>query len=185
MKERWALSAYSYTKKAIEEVEREVTAANIRLPTKVTTPLSSGYRPELDNTLELDPNRQNYYQGLIGIFIWICELGRIEIVTPVSMLSRYLVMAREGHLGQEFHIFAYLKGFMRYTMVFDDTESVVDESRFLNCDWDEFYPDAVESLPKEMPEPRGKPLLMSFFVDADHFWVKIHASVTLGSVNIS
>ena len=92
LKEIWSLSAYSYTKKAVEEVERELTAANLRLPTKVTTPLSSGYRPELDSKPELDPKRQNYYQGLIGILRWICELGRVDIVTPVSMLSRYLVM---------------------------------------------------------------------------------------------
>ena len=32
----------------------------------------------------------------------------------------------------------------------------------------EFYPDAMEAVPPNMPEPRGKPVIMSTFVDADH-----------------
>ena len=31
-----------------------------------------------------------------------------------------------------------------------------------------FYPDAKEAVPPNMPEPRGKPVIMSTFVDADH-----------------
>ena len=55
-------------------MERELKEASLKLPTKVTTPLSSGYRPEIDVTAELDPDKQNYYQGLIGVLRWICEL---------------------------------------------------------------------------------------------------------------
>jgi hypothetical protein len=115
------MTSTNYTKKAIDEVERELKEASLKLPTKVTTPLSSGYCPEIDARAELDPDKQNYYQGLIGVLRWICELGRIDILTPVSMLSRYLVSARRGHLEQVFHIFAYLKAHERSTMVFDDT----------------------------------------------------------------
>ena len=42
---------------------------------KVTTPLTSGYRPELDQSRELNAERLNDFQGLIGILQWICELG--------------------------------------------------------------------------------------------------------------
>eukprot|EP00978_Attheya_sp_CCMP212_P034406 scaffold143909_cov63-Attheya_sp.AAC.2 len=83
-------------------------------------------------------------------------------------MSRYLVSAREGHLEQVFHIFAYLKAHKRSTMVGDDTEPTFDESRFNECDWAEFYPDAAEKIPSDMPEPRGKSVVMSVFVDADH-----------------
>ena len=107
----------------------------MKLPTKVTTPLSSGYRPELDTTLELDADRHNYYQGLIGVLRWICELGRLDIMTAVSMLSRYLFSAREGHLEKVFHIFAYLKNYDRSTMLFDDSEPTINESCFEVCDW--------------------------------------------------
>jgi hypothetical protein len=162
------MSSTNYTKKAIEEVERELREANLKLPTKVTTPLASGYRPEIDATAELDADRQNYYQGLIGVLRWICELGRIDILTSVSMLSRYLVATRRGHLEQVFHIFAYLKAHTRSTLVFDDTEPNFTGSTFNKCDWSEFYPDAAEAIPSNAPEPRGKSVTMSCFVDADH-----------------
>ena len=116
-------------------MERELKEVGLRLQTKASTPLASGYRPEIDVTPELDADRQNYYQGLVGILRWTCELGRLDIMPAVSMMSRYLVQAREGHMNQVFHIFAYLKIYCRSTMVFDDNEPVVDESRFIQADW--------------------------------------------------
>ena len=54
-------------------------------------------------------------------------------------------------------------------MVFDNTEPEYDGRRFKRCDWSEYYPDAPrEILPVGMPAPRGKPVVMSCFVDADH-----------------
>ena len=35
-------------------------------------------------------------------------------------------------------------------------------------DWKEFYPDTVESIPKDRPELRGKLCTMTCYVDADH-----------------
>ena len=40
------------------------------------------------------------------------------------MLPRYIVLPREGHLQQVFHIFAHLKRHKHSRMVFDDTELV-------------------------------------------------------------
>jgi hypothetical protein len=111
MKQVWTMSAQEYNKRTIEEVERELKFNNQFLPKKVETPLSSGYRPELDFSSELPAHQVNYFQGLIGILQWIVELGRIDIIIPVSLLSRYLVSPREGHLQQAFWIFAYLKQF--------------------------------------------------------------------------
>ena len=167
-KTRWAMSSTNYTKKAIEEVERELTKVDKRLPTKVPTPLGGGYRPELDQTAELDAKRQNYYQGLIGVLRWICELGRLDILVAVSLMSRYLAQARVGQLEQVFHIFAYLKNHSRSKLVFDDTLPGVDERRFTECDWSEFYPDAAEAIPTDCPPEKGKPVLMYCFCDADH-----------------
>lgn len=162
------MSSTNYTKKAVAEVERELKEIDMRLPTKTKTPLSSGYRPEIDATAELDPDRLNYYQGLIGILRWICELGRLDIMVPVSMMSRYLVSAREGQLNQVFHIFAYLKEHERSTIVFDDTEPWFDDRRFVQADWSDYYDGAAEAIPEDMPEPLGKAVSTSCFVDADH-----------------
>ena len=167
-KVRWAFESTSYIKKAIGEIEKELEDSNLKLLPNAKTPLASGYRPELDTSPELGSKQLNYFQGLIGILRWACEIGRIDILMPVSLLSRYLVSARQGHLEQVFHIFAYLKHHPRSTMVFDDTVPVFRGERFVNCDWSEFYPDACEAIPEVMPESRGREVVMTCFVDADH-----------------
>ena len=72
LKPRWALSSDLYVKRAVANVERELADVGERLSTKVKTPLTPGYRPEMDTSPELDSNRANYYQGLIGVLRWMC-----------------------------------------------------------------------------------------------------------------
>ena len=52
--------------------------------------------------------------------------------------------------------------------MFDDTYPMFNGKRFMKCDWSEFYPDAAEAIPENMPTPRGKEVSMTCFVDADH-----------------
>ena len=53
-------------------------------------------------------------------------------------------------------------------MVFDDTEPVIDDNAFKICDWSEFYTDAEEAIPHNVPEAQGNGVTMTSFVDADH-----------------
>ena len=80
------MSSNLYVKHAVTEVERELKQIECCLSTRFTTPLSQGYRPELDVSAELDAKQSNYYQGLIGILLWMCELGRINIIFRVALL---------------------------------------------------------------------------------------------------
>ena len=52
------MSSTEYTKKTIDEVERELKKVDKILPTKVTTPLGSSYRPKLDQMEDLDVKQQ-------------------------------------------------------------------------------------------------------------------------------
>lgn len=167
-KMRWALASTKYTKRAIADLEVELNWIEKRLSTKVTTPLASRYRPELDQSAKLNPERQNYFHGLISVLRWICVHGRLNILMPVSMLSRYLVSAQVDHLNQAFQSFAFLKRYETSTMVFDDTEPEFHERRFKEYDWSECYPNAKESLSLDMPQQMGKTVVMSCFVDADY-----------------
>ena len=170
-KARWAMSSDSYVKTAVETVENSLKQVNLEfLPKKrIETPISAGYKPEQDASVELDPERLNYFQGLIGVLRWICELGRLDIVLPVALLSRYLSSPRLGHLEQSLHIFAYLKKYNRSKMVFDETmPDFSDTSNFAVNDWTEVYPDAKEVIPLDQPQARGNPVSMTCFEDADH-----------------
>jgi hypothetical protein len=87
--------------------------------------LQGGYNPELDESPKLDPTRENLYQSQIGILRLCVELGRIDIITEVSMLSTYLCLPREGHLEAAFHVFAYLGLHHNARVVFDPTYPAV------------------------------------------------------------
>jgi hypothetical protein len=168
LKQVWTMSAQDYIKRAVEEVERELKLKNAYFPKKVETPFSHGYRPEMDFSAALCPQQTNYFQGLIGILHWIVELGRIDIIVPVSMLSRYLVSPREGHLQQAYRIFAYLRQFNRPMLVFDDSEPIFPSQDFHTCNWASHYPEAKEKIPPDTPEPLGHSISTTCYVDADH-----------------
>ena len=52
-RECWAMSSDKYCASAVMNVEESLKKRGMRLPSKCYTPLSSGYRPELDATAEL------------------------------------------------------------------------------------------------------------------------------------
>jgi hypothetical protein len=68
------LSPTKYVTEAIKNVEHYLTEHSLKLPNRAGTPLSSGYRPEMDVSPELDPEKANYYQSLIGILRWAVEI---------------------------------------------------------------------------------------------------------------
>ncbi len=117
----WGHSSEEYVKQAITNVEMELLKDGRRLCGRYSTPMSSNYRPELDYTPFLDDKAANYYMELIGILRWLVELGRIDIMVDVSLLSSYTMQPRMGHLDQVFHIFGYLKRNKRATIVFDES----------------------------------------------------------------
>jgi len=49
------------------DVETEPKKIKKRLPTKISTLLTSNYCPDLDLTAEINAERLNYYQGQIGV----------------------------------------------------------------------------------------------------------------------
>jgi hypothetical protein len=169
----WAMSSSKYVKEAVRLVEQELIKMNKRLPNRVHTPLSSGYRPELDVSPLLEDKEANYYQQLIGVLRWAVELGRIDIAFCTAIMSKYMVQPRHGHLNELFHMFAYLKAHDRSRLVLDASRPHVDESRFIKQDWTDFYRDAEEPIPPNAPEPRGKSVILSCFVDANHAGDKI------------
>jgi hypothetical protein len=164
----WAISSGTYVQRAIKEVERELAKVGKQLKRKVVSSLASGYRLELYAWSELDENRASYFASLMGFLRWCIKLGRINIIVEVNLLAPFQACPREGRLKQMFHLFAYLKQYNQSSLVLDWTEPSLDEKMFKECDWKEYYPGATEAIPDNMPEPCGKPVLTTCFVDADH-----------------
>ena len=74
------------------------------MPTQAANPFVMGYEPEIDETPALDPDQASYFQSIIGVMQWMCEIGRIHIATEKLLLSLHLVYPREGHLDAALHV---------------------------------------------------------------------------------
>jgi len=83
-------------------------------------------------------------------------------------MSQFLALPREGHLEQAFHIMGYLKSYRKMRILFDSGYPKVKESWFMEYDCFDFYKDAKEALPPNMPETRGNDVILTCFVDAGH-----------------
>jgi hypothetical protein len=69
----WGHSSEEYVKQAIANVEKELSNYNHQLSGWFSTPMTPGYRPELDYSPYLADQAVNYYMELIGILLWIVE----------------------------------------------------------------------------------------------------------------
>ena len=176
----WSMSSHDYVNNSIKTLE-ELLSNEGSIPLRSygkkagERPFPVKYRPEVDVSPELGEELTNRYMQLIGTLRWAIELGRVDICTEVSVLSQYQCAPREGHLDAVYRIFWYLKCCLKKKqigrIVFDATNPYIDESLF-NPDqdgmWKDFYPDAEESVPPNAPEPRGRRITTSCYVDADH-----------------
>ncbi len=85
----WGHSLEEFIKQALANVEAELKREGKQLKGRFSTPLSPNYRPELDYTPFLSDSAANYYMELIGILRWAVELGWIDIMIHVSLMSSY------------------------------------------------------------------------------------------------
>jgi hypothetical protein len=95
-----------YVQSAVQDVHEYLAALpwDHKLLKKAYGPFAGGYKPELDEISELDSIRANLYQSKMGILHWCVDLGRIDIITEVSMLSTDFFLPREGELEVIFHV---------------------------------------------------------------------------------
>jgi hypothetical protein len=126
----WSISSVNYVKAAIDNVEEGLRKKRWKLPTKITTPMASAFVPELDGTPELEPEDIQYFQELIGMLRWATEIGRVDILHEILILSQYQASPREGHLEQVLHIFAFLKKKPKLTIYLDHSLPEIDYGEF-------------------------------------------------------
>ena len=166
----WLQSPSKYIQEAVRKAEQYfIDEYSLPFKKKCTSPFTPNYRPELDTSPELDPTKATRFMSDIGVLRWIVEIGRVDIVTEVSLLSSHLAMPREGHLEQVWHIYSFLKNRHNGCLIFDPTYPEIDRSSFNHGEsWKDYYGDVKELLPPNAPPPRGREAVLRVFVDSDH-----------------
>jgi hypothetical protein len=137
------------------------------------------YHSEEDTTDELDAKQASVYRGLIGSANWIVTLGRLDIAFATNNLARFAMKPRQGHFAAALRLFGYLKAFTNGRLLVDTNFPIRPVDTNVTYDWTEFYPDAAEELPPDMPKPLGRTVQTCCYVDADH----AHDTVTRRSVS--
>ena len=166
--ECWSMSPDKYVAASVLNVEEKLAKDGLKLPGHCKSPMTTGYHPSEDISAELTAEGLKYYQELIGILRWAIEIGRLDILLEVSLLSSHLALPRKGHLEQVYHIFGYLKTHPKRRLYMDPDHPNIDENRFVQYDWTEIYRYAEELIPPNLPEPRGRYISTHCFVDSDH-----------------
>ena len=166
----WTITSLDYINVAIKTIEEALKNRPWKLPTKVTTPMVTNYYPELDDSPELEQKDIQFYQEMMGMLRWATELGKVDVLHELSLLSQYQACPRQGHLEQALHIFAYLKKKPKTTLYLNPELPYIDYSEFTTKpdEFKEYYRDAEEELPYKMPRPRGEPVVTTAFCDSSY-----------------
>ena len=73
----------------------ELSDASWQLPKKKSqNPFIWDYAPEMNETSALDHDLAYWYQYLIVMLMCMVEIGRVDIITKVSMMASYMAMPR-------------------------------------------------------------------------------------------
>lgn len=123
------------------------------------------------------------YQSYVGILRWAVELGRIDLAHVTGIMAQFAACPRSGHLSILLRVFAYCKKHMESKLVFDPHINEYNDIQWMEEDWSQFYPGIQgESIPMNMPEPRGARIHMTLFCDAAHATCLVTRRSTTGIV---
>ena len=132
------------------------------------SPLEKNDHPEIGMSEELDETGRTIYMSLIGQLQWLVTLGCYDVATAVMTMSRFRDAPRKVHLDRVKRIFGYVrkfqKGCIRVRTAVPDYSSLPSQ----RYDWmHSVYGQVTELLPTDAPEPLGKPVLTTTYVDAN------------------
>jgi hypothetical protein len=102
----WTMSPEKYVDASVKNVEEKLAKEGLMPPNKCPTPMLAECHPSDDTSAELTAVGLHYYQELIGVLRWAVEIGRLDTLLEVALLSTHLAVPRQGHLEQVHHIFA-------------------------------------------------------------------------------
>jgi hypothetical protein len=160
------IGSSTYVSEAITKLE-----AKIGVISKERSATIQGDHPELDTSPLLDPDSHRLFQMLIGMGVWIVQLGRFDLAFAVTNLSRFTAAPRQGHLERAIRMFGYLKRRKHRAIGLDAWPPLIDHGSLhsdVTPDYTVMYPDAAEDVDTRLPRPLGAELEVTSIVDADH-----------------
>jgi len=176
-----AFSAQTYIKNCVPKLAKMCGKGTFQTH---RTPFSEDCHPELNVTPLCDAENISKFKSLVGSANWIITLGRFDIAYAVSTLSCYTMAPQIGHFKAMERVFGYLHKFQDGKLIIDTAEPPVKHKAMFSTgfSWSEFYPDAEENVPRDMPDPMGALATLLCYVDADHARDKVTCRSVTGII---
>ena len=153
-----------YVEKILESYEKTFGEK----PKKSKTPLVGGDHPESDTSDFCNQDQIKQYQTIVGQLIWLSGLGRFDIAVHVMTMSRFRQQPRIGHLERLKKIVGYLANLLHGALRFSLHEPDYSNLPHKEYDWQRtVYRGAKEEIPHDIPEPKGKHVTTTTYVDAN------------------
>ena len=179
----WAISADDYLRKALANVEEQFGKLSTMFnKSQSSNPAAPDYHLEIDTSKLLEGDDVTLYQSYIGVLRWAVELQRINIAHATATMAKFMSSPRQGHMVGVLRILAYLHHHIRSKIVTDPLYRDWSHKSWTQAKWQDFYPDAVEPIPDNAPEARGKPVQINLFCDAAHATCLITRRSTTGII---
>jgi hypothetical protein len=131
--------------------------------------LESNDHPEIDSSKFLGEDNIQKYQSLIGAMQWDISIRRFDIAVHVMMMSSFRTSPCRGHLERVKCMVGYLSKFRFAELrILMDEPDFSDIEQVAKYDWSKsVYGNASEAVPKDAPEPLGKPVTTTHYQDAN------------------
>ena len=128
----------------------------------------AGDHPENDLSEFCYQAQVKQYQTAVGQLIWLSGLGRFDIAVHIMTMSRFRQQPRIGHLERLKKIIGYLTNFPHGSLRVRLRKPDYSNQPHRENDWQRtVYAGAKEEVPHDIPEPKGKHVTTTTYVDAN------------------
>ena len=105
---------------------------------------------------------------MVGQHQWLVTLGRFDLHTQVSTLSRFRVPPRQGHMDRLKRIYSYAIRSRDYAIRFRNDQHDYSFLPDQDFNWTySLYTNVHRLLPDDMPEPLGKAVVTTTTMDTN------------------
>eukprot|EP00957_Ditylum_brightwellii_P114346 8718750-Ditylum_brightwellii.AAC.1 len=98
---------------------------------------------------------------------WVVALGWIDIIAATVTMARFRPAPHQGHLKCLKHIYCFLCNYKKTAIKFNTEMPNYSNYKVDKKNWKHIYHLCHEEIPEDMPEPCGKPVMTTTFVDAN------------------
>jgi len=134
---------------------------------EIHAPLDPADHPELDSTELCNLEEVKNYWSMIGELQWAVALGRIDIMCAVVTMASYRPQPRKGHLERLKRLYQYLRNYKKTAIKFNTEQPDYSKYNIIEANWGTQYHPCHEDVDVDIPEPKGKPVVLTTFVDAN------------------